>query len=57
MFLNQELKILDTDRKWTAGTNSRIDRLTHEIKGNSTRLDEVTKEIDKLKVSIEVLKN
>lgn len=57
MFLKQELKMLDTDRKGTAGTNSRIDRLTQEIKENSTRLDEVRKEIDKLKVSIEVLKN
>ena len=53
MFLNQERKILDIGQNGTTDTNSQKDRLTREIKNNSTRLDVPRKEIDKVKLSIE----
>ena len=53
MFLKQEQKILDIVQCGAADTNSRIDRLTREIKDNNTRLDVLRKETDELKVSVE----
>ena len=53
MFLKQEQKILDIVQRGAADTNSRIDRLTREIKDNNTRLDVLRKETDELKVSVE----
>ena len=53
MFLKQERKILDIGQNGTTDTNSQIDRLTREIKDNSTRLDVPRKEIDQVKLSIE----
>ena len=54
MFLKQEQKILDIVQRGAADTNSRIDRLTQEIKDNNTRLDVLRKETDELKLSVEV---
>ena len=53
MFLKQEQKILDIVQRGAADTNSRIDRLTQEIKDNNTRLDVLRKETDELKLSVE----
>ena len=53
MFLKQEQKILDIVQRGAADTNSRIDRLTREIKDNNTRLDVLRKETDELKLSVE----
>ena len=40
-------------QRGAADTNSRIDRLTQEIKDNNTRLDVLRKETDELKLSVE----
>ena len=53
MFLKQEQKIHDIVQRGAADTNSRIDRLTQEIKDNNTRLDVLRKEADELKLSVE----
>ena len=53
MFLKQKQKILDIVQRGAAYTNSRIDRLTQEIKDNNTRLDMLRKEKDELKLSVE----
>ena len=53
MFLKQEQKILDIVQRGAADTNSRIDRLTQEIKDYNTRLDVLRKETDELKLSVE----
>ena len=53
MFLKQEQKIHDIVQRGAADTNSRIDRLTQEIKDNNTRLDVLRKETDELKLSVE----
>ena len=53
MFLKQEQKILDIVQRGAADTNSRIDRLTQEIKDNNTRLDVLRKETDELKLCVE----
>ena len=54
MLLKQEQKILDIVQRGAADTNSRIDRLTQEIRDYNTRLDVLRKETDKLKLSVEV---
>ena len=53
MFLKQEQKILDIVQRGAADANSRIDRLTQEIKDNNTRLHVLRKETDELKLSVE----
>ena len=53
IFLKQEQKILDIVQRRAADTNSRIDRLTQEIKDNNTRLDVLRKETDELKLGVE----
>ena len=53
MFLKQEQKILDIVQGRATDTNSRIDRLTQEIKDNNTRLDVLRKETDELKLRVE----
>ena len=53
IFLKQEQKILDIVQRRAADTNSRIDRLTQEVKDNNTRLDVLRKETDELKLSVE----
>ena len=40
-------------QRGAADTNSRIDRLTQEIKDNNARLDVLRKETDELKLSVE----
>ena len=54
MLLKQEQKILDIVQRVAADTNSRIDRLTQEIRDYNTRLDVLRKETDGLKLSVEV---
>ena len=53
MFLKQKQKFLDIAQRGVADTNSRIDRLTQEIKDNNTRLDVLRKETDELKLTVE----
>ena len=53
IILKQEQKVLDIVQRGAADTNSRIDRLTQEIKDNNTRLDVLIKETDELKLSAE----
>ena len=53
MFLKQEQKILDIVQCGVADTNSRIDRLTQEIKDNNIRLDVLRNETDEIKLSVE----
>ena len=53
IILKQEQKVLDIVQRGAADTNSRIDRLTQEIKDNNTRLDVLRKEADELKLSVE----
>ena len=54
MFLKQEQKVLGIVQCGPADGNSRIDRLTQEIKENNTRLDVLRKETDELKLNLEV---
>ena len=54
MLLKQEQKIFDIVQRVAADTNSRIDRLTQEIRDYNTRLDVLRKETDELKLSVEV---
>ena len=54
MFLKQEQKILGIVQCGPADGNSRIDRLTQEIKENNTTLDVLRKETDELKLNLEV---
>ena len=53
MFLTLKQKFLDIAQRGVADTNSRIDRLTQEIKDNNTRLDVLRKETDELKLGVE----
>ena len=52
MLLKQEQKIFDIVQRVAADTNSRIDRLTQEIRDYNTRLDVLRKETDELKLSV-----
>ena len=54
MFKEQEEKLLNIVRNGISDTNARLDRLTQEISDNNVKLNDLSKETDVFKLSIEI---